>query len=136
MAPTQSTIRSPRHLGAFIHDARKERNLTQEALATAAGVSRSWLIGIEQGKRQRAELDKIFSLLQALHIDLILEQSLPPEKQPDDTTPHHTAHTAPLNSSPTDITEFIRASIPHFGHATGISQALNQQERKNNKTTQ
>lgn len=58
------------HLGAFIHDARIEQKLTQGALASKAGVSRTWLIGIEQGTRSRAELGKIFDTLEALGISM------------------------------------------------------------------
>lgn len=67
------TIQSSRDLGAFIYDARTQRNLTQESLANKANVSRSWLIGLEQGKRPRAEMDKILSLLRALDISLSLQ---------------------------------------------------------------
>lgn len=68
MSEQHRTIKSSRDLGAFIYDARTQRNLTQEELATKANVSRSWLIGLEQGKRPRAEMDKILSLFRALDI--------------------------------------------------------------------
>lgn len=73
MADQSRTIQSSRDLGAFIYDARTQRHLTQEALANKANVSRSWLIGLEQGKRPRAEMDKILSLLEALDISLSLQ---------------------------------------------------------------
>lgn len=73
MADQPRTIQSSRDLGAFIYDARTQRHLTQEALANKANVSRSWLIGLEQGKRPRAEMDKILSLLEALDISLSLQ---------------------------------------------------------------
>lgn len=73
MSDQPRTIQSSRDLGAFIYDARTQRKLTQEALATKANVSRSWLIGLEQGKRPRAEMDKILSLLEALDISLSLQ---------------------------------------------------------------
>lgn len=70
------------HLGAFIHDARIEQKLTQGALASKAGVSRTWLIGIEQGTRSRAELGKIFDTLEALGISM--KFSLP--EAPEDSS--------------------------------------------------
>lgn len=73
MSDQPRNIRSARDLGAFIYDARTQRHLTQEALANKANVSRSWLIGLEQGKRPRAEMDKILSLLDTLDISLSLQ---------------------------------------------------------------
>lgn len=59
-------------LGAFIYDVRTKSGLTQQELAEQAGVSRKWLIGIEQGERPRAELGKVLDLLRVLGIDLTL----------------------------------------------------------------
>jgi len=129
MARDKSIISSPRALGAFIHDARIERNLTQESLATLAGVSRSWLIGVEQGKRQRAEFDKILNVLEALNINLVLErqsaeQTLAPEPN---ASQNPVATLAPSD----DITNMLKNSVPNFGQASGITQALNRQNQKN-----
>ncbi|SLE78668.1 XRE family transcriptional regulator [Mycobacteroides abscessus subsp. bolletii] len=129
MARDKSIISSPRALGAFIHDARIERNLTQESLATLAGVSRSWLIGVEQGKRQRAEFDKILNVLEALDINLVLErqsaeQTLAPEPN---ASQNPVATLAPSD----DITNMLKNSVPNFGQASGITQALNRQNQKN-----
>lgn len=176
MARDKSIISSPRALGAFIHDARIERNLTQESLATLAGVSRSWLIGVEQGKRQRAELDKILNVLEALGINLVLEQqSAEQPPAPQQNTGENKVPTfygtqalqaaiarsrkealgrteTQLNSisgmleSPgldslqnlmttlapsDDITNMLKNSVPNFGQASGITQALNRQNQKN-----
>lgn len=65
-------ITHQKNLGAFIHDARTKSGLTQQELALQAGVSRKWLIGIEQGERPRAELNKVLDVLRALGIDLTL----------------------------------------------------------------
>lgn len=129
MARDKSIISFPRALGAFIHDARIERNLTQESLATLAGVSRSWLIGVEQGKRQRAEFDKILNVLEALDINLVLErqsaeQTLAPEPN---ASQNPVATLAPSD----DITNMLKNSVPNFGQASGITQALNRQNQKN-----
>ena len=176
MARDKSIISSPRALGAFIHDARIERNLTQESLATLAGVSRSWLIGVEQGKRQRAEFDKILNVLEALNINLVLErQSAEQPSAPQHNTGENKVPTfygtqglqaaiakstkealgrteTQLNSissmlenpgldslqnlmttlAPSDdITNMLKTSVPNFGQASGITQALNRQNQKN-----
>lgn len=54
----------------MIRDERIARSLTQAQLAREAGVSREWLIGVEQGSRPRAELTKILSVLSALGLSL------------------------------------------------------------------
>ncbi len=102
--PTQlRTIRSIRELGAFIRDARARCGLTQEALASKAGVSRSWLIGLEQGKRPRAEMDKIFSLLQALGVALSLHLT-------ESSNPHQDDKTFQGGSTPDET--FKNAALP------------------------
>lgn len=63
-------LRTPQDLGAAIRDARIAQGLTQVQLASQAGVSREWLIGVEQGSRPRAELTKILSLLHTLDLPL------------------------------------------------------------------
>ncbi|MGO1226113.1 MULTISPECIES: helix-turn-helix domain-containing protein [unclassified Brachybacterium] len=63
-------IRTPQDLGAALRDGRKARALTQAELAQVAGVSREWLIGVEQGNRPRAELEKVLAVLTALDLPL------------------------------------------------------------------
>ncbi len=65
-------ISTEKQLGAFIHDARAHAGLTQEQLAISAGVSRKWLIGLEQGVRRGAELRKVLDVLAALQIEISL----------------------------------------------------------------
>ncbi len=65
-------VSTPKELGSFVHDARTKLGLTQEALAQRAGVSRKWLIGLEQGARSRAELGKVFDTFEALGISINL----------------------------------------------------------------
>lgn len=70
-------------LGAAVRDARTAAHLTQAELATRAGVSREWLIGLERGARPRAELTKILGVLSALDQPLMLgcdEHAAPPSK--------------------------------------------------------
>lgn len=80
-------ISTPTDLGAAVREARTEDQLTQAELATRAGVSREWLIGLERGARPRAELTKILGVLSALDQPLMLgreESAVPPSK---DRTP-------------------------------------------------
>jgi y4mF family transcriptional regulator len=62
-------IRTPTDLGAAIRDQRRRLGLDQAALAKRIGVSRQWVISIEQG-RSRAELGLVLRALDALGIRL------------------------------------------------------------------
>jgi HTH-type transcriptional regulator/antitoxin HipB len=65
-----ATVRSTRDIGAAIRAAREEQRLTQANLAAVAGVSRRWLIAIEQGDHSRAELDRVLRVLDVLKLDV------------------------------------------------------------------
>lgn len=79
-------ITTGRQLGAAIHDARTRAGLTQAALATNAGVSRKWLIGLEQGARTGAELGKVLAVLNALDLSIqLIERSGSAPLKPDGT---------------------------------------------------
>lgn len=65
-------IGTPQDLGAALRDARRAQGATQADLARRAGVSREWLIGVEQGKRPRAELGKILAVLTAARLPMML----------------------------------------------------------------
>ena len=62
-------IRTPADLGAVIRDRRKQLKLDQATFASRIGVSRQWVIQIEQG-RPRAELGLVLRALDALDIQL------------------------------------------------------------------
>jgi transcriptional regulator with XRE-family HTH domain len=68
----ERAISTARQLGTAVHDARTRAGMTQAALAARAGVSRKWLIGLEQGARTRAELGKVFDVLRALELSIQL----------------------------------------------------------------
>jgi HTH-type transcriptional regulator/antitoxin HipB len=85
----RTRLRTPEDLGAAIRDARIEQSLTQAQLARDAGVSREWLIGIEQGHRPRAELTKILSVLDTLGLPLYA--GTPPEPHGRESPPGNTA---------------------------------------------
>lgn len=66
---------TPEEIGAAIRAARAKRGLTQADLAHQAGVSRSWLIGVEKGTRPRAMRTKLVAVLEVLDIDVPGEDS-------------------------------------------------------------
>lgn len=43
-------VTTARDLGALVKERRLERGMSQEALARVVGVSRQWIVGLEQGK--------------------------------------------------------------------------------------
>jgi HTH-type transcriptional regulator/antitoxin HipB len=65
-------IRTPKDLGAAIRSRRKKLGLDQAALAAKVGVSRQWVIDIEQGK-SRAALGLVLQACQALGIVLSID---------------------------------------------------------------
>jgi len=76
-----TAIRNPEQLGRAIRLKRKERSLSQSALAARLGVGRKWVIGVESGN-PKAELGLILKALEALG----LRASLSEEGQPSATT--------------------------------------------------
>ncbi len=62
-------LRTTRDVGAFVRDARRRRDLTQEELARRAGVTRRWLSGLEAGK-PRTDLGLVLATFAALEIEL------------------------------------------------------------------
>ena len=66
-------------LGAAVRARRRERALTQGALADAAGVSRAFVSELERGERAGAELSRVLAVLRALDLSITLTPSeLPP----------------------------------------------------------
>jgi HTH-type transcriptional regulator / antitoxin HipB len=60
-------VRTPADLGAVVRDRRKQRKLLQAGFAQQIGVSRQWVIELEQG-HARAELGLVLRALDALNI--------------------------------------------------------------------
>ena len=71
-------VQTPQRLGAAIRDARRDAGLTQVQLAAKAGVSRAWLIEIEAGAGERAELGKVLATVHALDLSVELSPLDPP----------------------------------------------------------
>jgi HTH-type transcriptional regulator / antitoxin HipB len=62
-------IKTSRDLGLLIRDQRRAMGIRQEDLAKKIGVSRSWLIGVEQGK-PRAEIGLVLRAATALGLTM------------------------------------------------------------------
>lgn len=62
-------IRSPSDLGVAIRDRRKQLGLDQRTLARRAGVSRQWIVEVEQGKT-RAAIGLLLQTIRALDLEL------------------------------------------------------------------
>lgn len=69
---------TPAQLGAIVRGARQAADITQAELANRAGVSRRWLIALENGDGNGAEFGKILSTLAALGLRLAVHTE-PPE---------------------------------------------------------
>lgn len=85
-------IRNPEQLGRAIRLKRKEKSLSQSALAGRLGVGRKWVIGIESGN-PKAELGLILKTLDALG----LRASLSEKSQPSPTKDRRQAEPSRLD---------------------------------------
>ncbi|WP_328524124.1 helix-turn-helix domain-containing protein [Kribbella sp. NBC_00359] len=65
-------IHTTRDLGAAVRDARTKRHLTQSQLAQHAGVSRDWLVRLEQG-HPRLELRLVLDTVAAVGLRLLTD---------------------------------------------------------------
>ena len=74
MSERKMRVRSARDLGAAIAEARQQHGLTQEELAEATGVERSYLARIESG-RSVILLERIFRLLRRLGVEVTVTLS-------------------------------------------------------------
>lgn len=64
-------VYTARDLGAAARQKREALGLTQQALATASGVSREWLLGFESGK-PGVSMSRVFTVLHELKLGLEL----------------------------------------------------------------
>ena len=62
-------LRNARDVGALVRDRRRDGDLSQQALADEAGVSRRWLASLEAGK-PGAEIGMVLRVLSALGVEL------------------------------------------------------------------
>ena len=66
-------VTRPADLGSFLRDRRLQRGLTQAELADELGISRRYVVEIEQGKPS-LYTDRLFAVLRELDIVLKAEQ--------------------------------------------------------------
>lgn len=69
-------IHTTRDLGAAVRHARTKRQLTQSQLAQLAGVSRDWLVRLEQG-HPRLELRLVLDTVAAAGLTILAEEQVP-----------------------------------------------------------
>jgi HTH-type transcriptional regulator/antitoxin HipB len=78
-------IRTPTDLGALIRDYRNRLGHDQKSLAEKVGVSRQWIVEVEQGK-PRAEIGLLLRTISALGIAL---DAGPDSKEPKNKSTSH-----------------------------------------------
>jgi transcriptional regulator with XRE-family HTH domain len=64
-------LRTPEQLGAAIRLKRKEKGLTQNALAALLGAERKWIINLESGN-SKAEIGLVLRAFEALNLSASL----------------------------------------------------------------
>jgi HTH-type transcriptional regulator/antitoxin HipB len=94
-------IRTPKEIGHLVRDRRKARGWTQDALAQRLGVSRLWVVQLEQGK-STAQIGLVMRALNELDVPIQV-----------DITPNSTA-TRATASGGIDLDSIIReTSTPY-----------------------
>ncbi len=68
------TIKNTSQLGILIRTERKHLSVTQKELAMAAGTGLRFIVELERGK-ETARIGKVFDVLQALGINVLIESS-------------------------------------------------------------
>lgn len=66
-------------LGLAIRRLRDRRNLSQAELAERAGVSRQWIIAVEQGRKNGLEVGLVMRVLDALDASLTVRDDAEPQ---------------------------------------------------------
>jgi transcriptional regulator with XRE-family HTH domain len=70
--PTVFNARSLPKLGTAVRRLRLERGMSQAELARTAGVSRQWLISLEQGNKPGLEVGRLMRVLDGLDASLTI----------------------------------------------------------------
>lgn len=63
-------INDAQTLGWIVRDHRLELEISQDELATRAGVGRQWLSGLEAGSHQNPSLTRVLRVLQELNVNV------------------------------------------------------------------
>ena len=64
-----ANVNSPKALAAALSQRRADLDMTQAEVAYAAGVSRQWLVAVEQGK-STAEIGRVLRVVRVLGLDV------------------------------------------------------------------
>ncbi len=71
---TPPSVQTELQLGSALRSHRRAQGMTQADVAARAGVSRSFVVDLENGKRTGAELGRVLSVLRALGLGLRVEE--------------------------------------------------------------
>ncbi|MGE0025587.1 MAG: helix-turn-helix transcriptional regulator [Thermoleophilia bacterium] len=72
--PASFRIYNASSFGAAVREFRKQRGLTQQELADRVGVTRRYIVALENGERTEA-LQRLVSVLQALDTRVVIEEA-------------------------------------------------------------
>ncbi len=67
-------IRTTKDLAHLIRESRSRKHITQEGLATLAGVSRKWVVDLEAGKRT-TDISMVLRTLRALGLGVDVREA-------------------------------------------------------------
>jgi HTH-type transcriptional regulator / antitoxin HipB len=76
-------VSGPRDLGALVRDRRRRLGMTQDELARRVGVSRQWVVGLEQGKARAFGLVLRTLGVLGLNIDIFDDDASAPRGRVD-----------------------------------------------------
>jgi HTH-type transcriptional regulator/antitoxin HipB len=85
-AMKDTMLHNPEQLGAAIRLRRKEKGLTQSALAKLLGAERKWVLNLESGN-SKAEIGLILRAIEVLGLRVTLIDQKQPARGPDLETP-------------------------------------------------
>ncbi|MFD4353244.1 helix-turn-helix domain-containing protein [Nocardia sp. NPDC058519] len=74
-------------LGPALREARIAEDMTQQALASMAGVGRQWLNAFEAGQKGSAPLDMVMRVITTLGVSVTLSRRVPTLSPPVDEEP-------------------------------------------------
>ena len=94
-------IKTPVELGAVIRDARERHSWTQTDLAQRANVTRQWVIRMEKGRHDKAEVGLVLAVLNALEVSLHVGEILESAERP----------AGPIDGAPVDLDAVITRAM-------------------------
>lgn len=116
-------VRNIEELGLLIRHSRKARKWSQGKLAEVIGVSRNWVVSIENG-RSGAEIGLVMKALHALDLSLVVRAHTPVEQVGAPPAPPTEESTNPKNA-PGVHTPLQGPSLTRRGRPLGSSRGRN-----------